>query len=160
MRTRKSKPHYPSTPKPRIVLPDGSDFDVTKHKFVAGLSQSDPLPEPPTELEELRDKVDFYKRHLKRVNNTLDNVLNIYATQDTGYIDAILGLAQAQGLAKPEKPKQKGRKKLSRDEAKKRMEIVEKAKKMKKENPLMYWKEIATGLDIPEKTLRDWRHRY
>ena len=44
-------------------------------RVVAGQSQPDPLPEPPSELEELRDKVDFYKRNLRRVNLTLNNVL-------------------------------------------------------------------------------------
>lgn len=58
------------------------------------------------------------------------------------------------------KVKPKGRSRLTREDIKKRKEIVKKANKMKKENPQLYWKQIAVALDIPEKTLRHYRHEY
>lgn len=60
----------------------------------------------------------------------------------------------------PPNPKQNGRYRLTLKEVKSRKEIVKKANKMKKENPLMYWKQIAIELDIPERTLRYYRHQY
>lgn len=59
---------------------------------------------------------------------------------------------------KSEKTKQKGRYRLTPEEIKNRKEIVKKAKKIKKDNPSKLWKQIATELEIPERTLRDYRH--
>jgi paraquat-inducible protein B len=103
---------------PQIVrMVDGkavpvSPDEVRNLRFVAG--QSQPLPEPPSELEELRGKVNFYKRNLRRVNQTLTGVLEIATIQESKYVDAILGLAQAkagdtqqqtqESAAKPKKP--------------------------------------------------------
>ena len=41
-------------------------------------------------------------------------------------------------------------------EDKKRKGIVAEAKRMK--SPTTTWKEIASKLEVPERTLRDWRH--
>lgn len=60
---------------------------------------------------------------------------------------------------KPEKPKQKGRYRLTKDDIKRRKKIVKDAKRIFKEsNPKKTWKQIAYELGIPERTLRDWRH--
>ena len=54
--------------------------------------------------------------------------------------------------------KQKGRYRLTDDQIKLRRKIVRDAIKRKQESPLKTWKEVARELDIPERTLRDWRH--
>jgi hypothetical protein len=61
--------------------------------------------------------------------------------------------------AKSEKPQQKGRYRLTKDEIKRRKKIVKDAERIFREsNPKKTWKQIAYELDIPERTLRDWRH--
>jgi len=60
---------------------------------------------------------------------------------------------------KSEKPKQKGRYRLTPDEIKRRKKIVKEAERIfKSSDPKKTWKQIANELDIPERTLRDWRH--
>jgi hypothetical protein len=51
-----------------------------------------------------------------------------------------------------------GRYRLTKDEIDNRRKIRKKAEKIKRKNPEKYWKEIANELEIPERTLRDWRH--
>ena len=64
-----------------------------------------------------------------------------------------------EAVAKPEKPKQKGRYRLTQDQIKQRKKIVKDANRIfRASNPKKTWKEIAYELDIPERTLRDWRH--
>jgi hypothetical protein len=58
-----------------------------------------------------------------------------------------------------EKHNQKGRYRLTEYEIKRRKKIVKDAIRIfKKSNPKKTWKQIAYELDIPERTLRDWRH--
>lgn len=52
----------------------------------------------------------------------------------------------------------KGRYRLTEDDNIYRHEIVEKANKIRSDNPLKTWREIAREIDKPERTLRDWRH--
>jgi hypothetical protein len=55
--------------------------------------------------------------------------------------------------------KQRGRYRLTQDEINRRKEIVKKAEKLfKTTTPKITWKQIAVDLDVPERTLRDWRH--
>jgi hypothetical protein len=59
----------------------------------------------------------------------------------------------------PEKGlRQKGRYRLTPEEIKVRTKQVREAKKLKKSDPSLGWKEIARTLGVPERTLRDWRH--
>ena len=59
----------------------------------------------------------------------------------------------------PSKPKQKGRYRLTQNEIRGRKKIVKEAEKVFKESvPKKTWKQIADEFDIPERTLRDWRH--
>lgn len=57
----------------------------------------------------------------------------------------------------PEKPKQKGRYRLTPEAIKARKKIVKEAEKRKRTDPRKTIKEIAYELDIPERTLREWR---
>ena len=43
-------------------------------------------------------------------------------------------------------------------EAEQRKKMVAEAIRLRNESPRMAWKEIAKTLDIPERTLREWRH--
>lgn len=74
--------------------------------------------------------------------------------------DAGGGQAQPTGLQRETVGgvKDKGRYRLTDDEIKSRRKRVREAKKRKKESPQMLWKQIAKDLDLPERTLRDWRH--
>jgi hypothetical protein len=70
-------------------------------------------------------------------------------------------LQVAQDVLTPtsEKPKQIGRYRLTEDEVKRRKKIVKDANRfMRESNYVKTWKQIAIELDIPERTLRDWRH--
>lgn len=59
----------------------------------------------------------------------------------------------------PERPKQKGRYRLTPEEIKRRKRIVKEAIRLfNQADPKKTWKQIAYELDIPERTLRDWRH--
>jgi hypothetical protein len=59
--------------------------------------------------------------------------------------------------AKPEK--QKGRYRLTKDEIKTRKKVVKEAERLRRESDnKKTWKQIANELDIPERTLRAWRH--
>jgi hypothetical protein len=53
---------------------------------------------------------------------------------------------------------QKGRYRLTPEEIKVRKKQVSEAKKLKKLDPSLGWKEIAKTLGVPERTLRDRRH--
>jgi hypothetical protein len=59
---------------------------------------------------------------------------------------------------KPEEPKHKGRYRLTPDEIKFRNNKVKEAQKIKDKHPEKYWKQIALEIDVPERTLREWRH--
>ena len=64
-----------------------------------------------------------------------------------------------------DKPKQKGRYRLTKAEIKFRKQKVKEAKKMKKENPQKQWKEIDIEFaneigTISDRTFRDWRHTH
>ena len=51
-----------------------------------------------------------------------------------------------------------GRYRLTKDDIKFRKKKVKEAAEIKKQDPSKYWKEIALEVDVPERTLRDWRH--
>jgi hypothetical protein len=55
-------------------------------------------------------------------------------------------------------PKQKGRYRLTEDDINYRKNKVKKANQMKKDDITRKWKDIARELEIPDRTLRGWRH--
>jgi len=56
------------------------------------------------------------------------------------------------------KPKQKGRYRLTQAEIHRRRKKVKEVEKIKRDFPEKTWKQIASEQDIPERTLRAWRH--
>ena len=72
-------------------------------------------------------------------------------------IKALRGVSESQ---KPEKPKQKGRYRLTKEEIKKRKKIVKEATRIKNESPFKTWQQVANEIDVPVRTLRDWRHNF
>ena len=73
-----------------------------------------------------------------------------------------LNTATRAGTEKLEKPKRKGRYRLTASEVKFRREKVKAANKIKSDNPQKLWRDIdqefANELDIKERTFRAWRH--
>lgn len=72
--------------------------------------------------------------------------------------EIFLGPIQSSELLDQQIEKQKGRYRLTEDEIKQRKNIVNKAEEMRSNTPGIKWKAIALELDVPERTLRDWRH--
>lgn len=75
-------------------------------------------------------------------NHSISNSMNIATTQE---IDA-------------SSLRIKGRYRLTKEDIEHRKNIVLQARVLRAENPYKLWAEIANELDIPERTLRDWRH--
>lgn len=107
----------------------------------------------PEEMQKTLDSIGKLKfkdgKMLIAAKPLLENWKNEYAP--TG--------AVRENKAQLEKPRQKGRYRLTQDEIRQRKKIVKEAKRIFKESdPKKTWKQIAYELDIPERTLRDWRH--
>ncbi len=56
------------------------------------------------------------------------------------------------------KQTQMGRGKLTDPEIKHRRDVVARAEQLTADDPQKTWKQIALDLDLPERTLREWRH--
>ncbi len=97
----------------------------------------------------------LYETRMKRHEEIVSTLISSLITElQPVRVDA----AQADA-GKPEKPKQAGRYRLTHDEIKRRKKIVKDAERIFREsNPRKTWKQIAYELEIPERTLRDWRH--
>ena len=97
---------------------------------------------------------------MSEIKAKFPDIVREAAQIDYQQVDAAQGDA-----AKPEKPKQKGRYRLTKEEIKFRRRKVKEAEKMKKGNPQKLWKEIdkefADGIgSISDRTFRDWRHTH
>ncbi len=113
-------------------------------------------------LEKEKRALEFQEKRLEEMEKNI-NAIQEYAERAERASAIILSkmpIAKQPEKKKVKKVKPKGRGRLTREDIKKRKEIVKKANKMKKENPQLYWKQIAVALDIPEKTLRHYRHEY
>jgi hypothetical protein len=105
----------------------------------------------PSPQERLREEIAEQNRLLAE-NNRLQREL----------LEKNRQLPVANVTAKAERPKQKGRYRLTAEETKFRREKVREAEKIKKLQPHKQWKEIdkkfADALNISERTFRSWRH--
>jgi hypothetical protein len=62
---------------------------------------------------------------------------------------------------KPHRDNEQDKNKFKQKEREHRGAVVRLAQELKEANPRMTWKEIAKSFDdMPERTLRDWRHKY
>lgn len=106
----------------------------------------------------------------KDTQGTVDQILNLTVEEASTLVKAKPLLEQwknefsslrkeMEPSKKLDKPKQKGRYRLTKSEIKTRRKIVSEAERIYKESsPKKTWKQVAYELDIPERTLRDWRH--
>jgi hypothetical protein len=105
----------------------------------------------PSPEERLREEIAEQNRLLAE-NNRLQREL----------LDKAQQLPDANVTAMGERPKQKGRYRLTAEETKFRRQKVREAEKIKKLEPHKQWKEIdkefADALNISERTFRAWRH--
>lgn len=102
----------------------------------------------------------------------LDAIKNLYESESPVYraigfeipFESVLGEMrdrlshELKKVGLPPTPKKRGRYRLTDEEIARRQEIVKQAEQLKASDPRKKWKEIAYELDIPERTLRDWRH--
>ena len=136
------------------VLPDNTEYRASIYEHISTRGKSLRIPSDIIMIIEGCKKqfntvllnVSFMHRYRENVESILKDLKNAFP--DVVQVDA----------AKPEKPKHKGRYRLTREDIKKRKEIVKDANERKKNNPRKTWKEIASEMDIPERTLRDYRH--
>src|SRR4026208_311228 len=106
--------------KPKLVIGGRVLTAAEARKVQITARISDELP-PVSELERLRDAKDYFKQLARRAQANENRALNIAAINESGYIDAILRLAQERvdkaeepqdSAAKSEKPKRKQRAQL------------------------------------------------
>lgn len=74
------------------------------------------------------------------------------------YADIVQNVVSNSGFEASKKIRPTERRDLDEDEVNRRKEVVRKAEEIRKENPKLLWTKIAEDMDIPERTLRDWRH--
>jgi hypothetical protein len=98
----------------------------------------------------------FIVEYFKDLWNRLVNYMPPFEAISTGASTAISTDGKQQ-----EEANHKGRYRLTEEDIKSRKQTVKRATKLRREsNNRKLWKQIAEELDIPERTLRYWRHDY
>ena len=87
------------------------------------------------------------------VENLNDYFIELLQSIEKDYDVSILERNKEPTLDKPH-----SRSRLTENDIEHRRQIVAKANKLRTQNPSLKWKIIAKELDVPERTLRDWRH--
>lgn len=105
----------------------------------------------------------FVDALVQSVGNQLKDWLQIHP-EDTNKVNRLVGRAPGE-KPKPEQPTevirqtQNLKENLNRElERESRRKLVARANEMRLADPKRPWADIAKELDLPERTLRDWRH--